>query len=113
MLRSFRLANHRSFRDEHELLLMPSYDNDGDVVPVAAVFGANASGKSNLFNGLKFMSSFIVGWGTREPRSGIPRSPFRLESKSLLEPSSFTVELVLKGIRYVYGFTVDNEQVRA
>lgn len=33
MLRSFRLANHRSFRDEHELLLMPSYDNDRDVVP--------------------------------------------------------------------------------
>jgi AAA15 family ATPase/GTPase len=44
VLRSFRLANHRSFRDEHEFLLMPSYDNDRDVVPVAAVFGANASG---------------------------------------------------------------------
>lgn len=48
MLRSFRLANHRSFRDEQELLLMPAYDNDREVVPVAAVFGANASGKSNL-----------------------------------------------------------------
>ena len=48
MLRSFRLANHRSFRDEHELLLMPSYDNDRDVVPVAAVFGANASGNTTL-----------------------------------------------------------------
>jgi uncharacterized protein len=48
VLRSFRLANHRSFRDEHEFLLMPSYDNDRDVVPVAAVFGANASGKTTL-----------------------------------------------------------------
>lgn len=112
MLRSFRLANHRSFRDEHELLLMPSYDNDRAVVPVAAVFGANASGKSNLLNGLKFMSSLVVDWGAREPRSGIPRSPFRLEPKSLLEPSGFTVELVLNSIRYVYGFTVDDEQVR-
>jgi uncharacterized protein len=48
VLRSFRLSNHRSFRDEHELLLMPSYDNDREVVPVAAVFGANASGKTTL-----------------------------------------------------------------
>jgi AAA15 family ATPase/GTPase len=50
MLRRFLLANHRSFRGEHELLLMPSYDNDWDVVPVAAILGANASGKSNLLD---------------------------------------------------------------
>ncbi|HEY6422550.1 MAG TPA: ATP-binding protein [Pseudonocardiaceae bacterium] len=111
MLRSFRLANHRSFRDEHELLLMPSYDNDRDVVPVAAVFGANASGKSNLLDGLRLVSDLVRGWGTREPRSGIPRSPFRLEPKSLLEPSSFQVELVLDGVRYAYGFAVDDERV--
>jgi uncharacterized protein len=59
VLRSFRLANHRSFRDEHELLLMPSYDNDRDVVPVAAVFGANASGKSNLLDGLRLMYTLV------------------------------------------------------
>lgn len=111
MLRSFRLANHRSFRDEHELLLMPSYDNDRDVVPVAAVFGANASGKSNLLDGLRLMSELVRGWGTREPGSGIPRTPFRLDPRSLLESSSFAVELVLDGVRYVYGFVIDDERV--
>lgn len=111
MLRSFRLANHRSFRDEQELLLMPSYDNDREVVPVAAVFGANASGKSNLIDGLRLMLSLVRGWGRREPDSGIPRSPFRLERESLLEPSRFEVELVLEGVRYVYGFAVDDERV--
>lgn len=111
MLRSFRLANHRSFRDEHELLLMPSYDNDHDVVPVAAVFGANASGKSNFLDGLRLMSDLVRGWSTREPGSGIPRSPFRLDPKSLLEPSSFQVELVLGGVPYAYGFAVDDERV--
>lgn len=49
MLRSFRVANHKSFRDEAELLLMPAYDKSRPVVPAAAIFGANASGKSNLF----------------------------------------------------------------
>lgn len=114
MLRSFRLANHRSFRDEHELQLMPlkpSYDNDREVVPVAAVFGANASGKSNLIGGLQLMSRLVRGWGKREPGSGIPRSPFRLEPRSLLEPSTFEIELVLAAGRYVYGFVVDDERV--
>jgi len=111
MLRSFRLANHRSFRDEHELLLMPSYDNDRAVIPVAAVFGANASGKSNLLDGLRLMQLLVLGWERSEPESGIPRSPFRLVPKSLLDPSSFAVELVLGGVRYVYGFAVDDVRV--
>ena len=111
MLRSFRLANHRSFRDEHEFLLMPSYDNDHDVVPVAAVFDANASGKSNFLDGLRLMSDLVRGWSTREPGSGIPRNPFRLDPKSLLEPSSFQVELVLNGVPHAYGFAVDEQRV--
>ncbi|MGH3836942.1 MAG: AAA family ATPase, partial [Pseudonocardiaceae bacterium] len=73
--------------------------------------GANASGKSNLLDGLRLMSNLVQGWGTRKLKSGIPRSPFRLEPKSLLEPSSFVVELVLDGVRYVYGFAVDDERV--
>ncbi|MGH3824140.1 MAG: AAA family ATPase [Pseudonocardiaceae bacterium] len=111
MLRSFRLANHRSFRDEQELLLMPSYDNDRDVVLLAAVFGANASGKSNLVDGLRLMWNLVRGWGRREPDSGIPRRPFRLERESLLKPSRFEIELVLEGVRYIYGFAVDDERV--
>lgn len=51
MLRSFRLANHRSFRDEHELLLMPAYDNDRDVVAVAAVLTLLANSVVGLFCG--------------------------------------------------------------
>lgn len=111
MLRSFRLANHRSFRGEHELLLMPSHDNDREVVPVAAVFGANASGKSNLLDGLRLMSDLVRSWSTPEPGSGIQRNPFQLEPQSLLAPSSFAVELVLGEVRYTYGFKFDDERV--
>lgn len=114
MLRSFRLGNHRSFRDEHELLLMPFYDNEQDVVLIAAVYGANASGKSNLFDGLRFMAALVNRWRPREPESGsgIDRAPFRLSPNSLLEPSVFVVELVLQGVRHTYGFAVDDERVR-
>ncbi|MGH3996910.1 MAG: AAA family ATPase, partial [Pseudonocardiaceae bacterium] len=118
MLRSFRLANHLSFRDAHELLLMPSQDNDRNVVPVTAVYGANASGKSNLLDGLQLMSNLVQRWSTREPQGWrtpeprpIQRTPFRLQSKWLLEPSSFAVELVLGEMRYDYGFKFDDVRI--
>jgi uncharacterized protein len=56
VLRSFRMGNHRSFQHEAELLLMPAYDRSRSVVPVAAVYDANASGKSNLVDGLRFIA---------------------------------------------------------
>jgi uncharacterized protein len=114
VLRSFRLGNHRSFRDEQELLLMPAYDNEREVVSVAAIYGANASGKSNLLHGLRFMATRVGSWGPRDPRprSGIARTPFRLSPSSLSEPSVFVVELVLDDVRNTYGFTVDDERVR-
>ncbi len=111
MLRSFRLSNHRSFRDEQEVLLMPAYANERGVVPIAAVYGANASGKSNLLDGLRFMRALVVGQ-VPEAGSGIDRQPFKLNPGSLLEPSVFAVEVVLTGVRYVYGFSVDDEHVR-
>ena len=84
MLRSFRIANHKSIKDEQELVLLPSYDKDRLVVPVAAIFGANASGKSNLLDGLRFMQyaarSSFAEW---EPGVPIPRSPFKLDPASL------------------------------
>lgn len=114
MLRSFRLGNHRSFRDEQELLLMPSAQGDErSAVPVAAIYGANASGKSNLLNGLEFMRSAVLeSFALWEPEGAIPRSPFKLTRGARQEPSVFVIELVTDGRRYTYGFALDDDCVR-
>ena len=109
MLRSFRLGNHRSFRQEQELLLMPAYDRGRGVVPVAAIYGANASGKSNLVNGLRLMANLVRSSPLFEPGSRVPREPFRPEGAG--EPSVFVVEIVVGGVRWTYGFAVDGERV--
>ncbi|MGZ3143107.1 AAA family ATPase [Lentzea chajnantorensis] len=112
MLRSFRLGNHRSFRDERELLLMPAYSKDRDVLPVAAIYGANASGKSNLLDGLKFMSDAVRhSFASWPEERGVPRQPFKLGG-SVDRPSVYVVELIESGIRYTYGFELDDERVR-
>lgn len=110
MLRSFRLGNHRSFRDEQELLLIPAYSKDREVLPVAAVYGANASGKSNLLTGLWFMVEAVRdSFAAWDPTLGVPRSRFKLDD--IERPSVFVVELILEGVRYTYGFEVDQFEV--
>jgi uncharacterized protein len=113
VLRSFRVANHRSIRDEQELLLMPAYDKHRAVVPVAAIFGANASGKSNLLNAMRFMQTAVrASYAEWEPGGGIPRQPFRLVPGRADDPSVYVVDLNLADVRHVYGFVIDDDQIR-
>jgi hypothetical protein len=114
MLLSFRFKNYRSFRDEAALLLTPAYRSPDSALKVAGIFGANASGKSNLITSLMFMSNF-VGTSDREsePGLGVRNLPFRLNTASETEPSYYTVDLLLDGIRHTYGFSVSSERVHS
>lgn len=116
MLLSFRFANHRSFRDEQQLNLLPVYGEDDaepwDAVPVAGIFGANASGKSNVINAFEYMSR-MVGQSDREsePGQGPRRQPFRLNRETAAQPSSYAADLVIADVRHTYGFTIDDHGV--
>lgn len=113
MLRSFRFANHRSFRDEQELCLLPVYDRAGrSVVQVAAIYGANASGKSNVLDAFRFMAEAVQhSYAQWDPAGAIPRLPFRLSPEGAAEPSWFAVDVVAEGVRYEYGFSLDDGRV--
>ncbi|GHC95869.1 hypothetical protein GCM10007079_47810 [Nocardiopsis terrae] len=118
MLLSFRVENHKSIREEQQLLLTPTYDDarpesaDWEAITVAGIFGANASGKSNLLNALSFMRD-TVRWSMNhgEPGGGIRREPFALDAEAAADPSVFVVDLMLSGVRHTYGFAIDDEQV--
>lgn len=119
MLLSFRFANHRSFRDEQQLNLTPAYErlrDDADLapatVPVAGIFGANASGKSNVISALDYLRR-MVGTSDRETEPGLGprRQPFRLDPAIASEPSSYAVDLMLDQVRHTYGFTLNDEQI--
>jgi len=112
MLRSFRVANHRSFRDEAELLLLPAYDKSRPVVPVTGIFGANASGKSNLLDALRWLQAAVrESYAQWEPGTGIPRTPFRLDPDASANPSTYCVELILDDVRYTYGVELDDHRI--
>jgi uncharacterized protein len=112
MLRSFRVANHKSIHSEAELLLAPVYDKNRQAVPVAAILGANASGKSNLLDALRWMQQAVrTSYASWEAGSGVPRTPFRLDVTASVEPSLYAVDLLLDGVQYVYGFSATDERI--
>ncbi len=102
MLLRFGVANHRSIRDYQELFLTASkrIKREGisipvpmlqqEAVPVVAIYGPNASGKSNLMDALDEIGRAIVrshqASGATDP---IPRSPFLLDTKAVKEPTRF------------------------
>lgn len=127
VLLAFRGANVRSFRDEFELSMVAPPRAPKDpfweipwrednqtvaVLPVAAILGANASGKTNVLRAINGMGSFVRrSFRNLNPGEKIPRSRFLLDSISRDAPSRFEVDLVLSGIRYEYGFVITDEEV--
>lgn len=127
VLLSFRARNARSFRDEFEFSLLATGmaertyvrevpwregGSPASVLPVAAVFGANGSGKSNLLKVMDDMRGHVLhSFRLGDPEGGIPRRPFVLDARTRDEPTSFEIDVVLDGVRYEYGFTLDSERV--
>ncbi len=127
VLISFTAENVRSFRDEFKLDLLATalaeptvrrevpWREDGSpiyVLPAAGIFGANASGKTNVLRAMDDLRSLVLSsFRLGRPGGGLLRRPFLLDESSASRPSRFEVDLVLHGIRHQYGVTIDSERV--
>src|SRR6266700_4109033 len=123
MLIRFRVENHRSIKDEQEISFVAAPLKDSpekttsvekygiDLLRVAGIYGANASGKSTVLDALQFMKKAVVdSHNAWKPDGGIPRKPFLLDTKSLSSPSLFEVDILLNEARYTYGFVIDSSE---
>lgn len=121
MLIQFRVENHRSLRDEQVLSLVAASDK-ADVhllrpeglgealVPVVGIYGANASGKSNVLAAIAFMRRAVLDSQRRWNVDGTPREPFLLSDKES-EPSLYEVDVIIDGVRYRYGFQLSESRI--
>lgn len=124
MLLRFQVTNHASIRDEQEISFIadavaphrvetPVPASTHRTVPVAAVYGPNASGKSNVLDALDWTGKAVHRSFARwTPDQGIPRRPFSLRPDARTYPSTYEIDFVVGGVRYTYGFEVDDERVR-
>ncbi|MEU7002483.1 ATP-binding protein [Nonomuraea sp. NPDC046570] len=118
MLLRFRVANHRSIRDEQTLSFM-AVPRRGEpkqlsTVRAAGVYGANASGKSNVLDALRWMISAVqVSHRQWDPAGGIPHRHFKLSATGADTPSFYELDFLHENVRYSYGFEVNGSQVLA
>ncbi|MFJ6568932.1 ATP/GTP-binding protein [Streptomyces sp. NPDC091292] len=129
MLLRFRVANVRSLRDEQELSFVAPGEreqaaarevplSDGRRIPVytvLGVFGANASGKSNVITALKNMRHAVLrSYAEWTSHDGIPRDEFALDPKAVTETSLYEADIVLDDhVRWTYGFELGQRRVEA
>lgn len=129
MLIQFNFRNFKSFREEASLDLSAAKMTEFSdrvvtvgserILPVAAIYGANASGKSNIYNAFEYMAEYVADsfkYGDDEENFDEFRpTPFLFDSISADAESSFEVYFTIpedKSERvYNYGFCIDREGV--
>lgn len=126
MIIDFSVANFRSIQAEQTLSMnaeggrarlpnnyTPIEDGKLAVLRSAAVFGANASGKTNLLRAIAALKWLVVSSGGRkEGQKILPYEPFRLASSSSDAPIHIEVEFVVRsGARYQYSVTFRRDVV--
>lgn len=126
MLVEFRVKNFRSLRDEQVLSLVASKDKKlrethtfatglaavPNVLRSAVIYGANASGKSNLLKALQYMRGVVVESAADvKPGQVYSIQPFKLDTASATQASEFEVTFILDSIRYQYGFAMTAQRI--
>lgn len=133
MLLQFNFKNFKSFKDDTILDLtatkISEFSNhvvsvaNEKILPVAAIFGANASGKSNVQEAFRYMAMYVINsleYGDesdskKKSSKFYKPTPFLFDNNSKTAESLFEVYFIdseENGAKtYNYGFTVDNNGV--
>ncbi len=121
MLIEFSITNFLSFKDKNTFTMLASSDNllednyvsigNDNILKMTAIYGANASGKTNLFKILAMVSHMIKNSNYVDPNSMLPIIPFKFDDNTANKPSEFEIKFIVNGIRYLYEFKADCKRI--
>lgn len=126
MLIEFRVKNYLCFKDEAVLSMVASSKLKGNdeslfenhsfskykLLKSCGIYGANASGKTNLFKAFKFLCVFAVhSFTSLQANDSIGVFPFLLNSETENDSSFFEVTFIQEDTRYRYGFEINDKSV--
>ena len=133
MFIQFAFKNYKSFRDDTVLDLSATKITEHNervvtigkerMLPTAAIYGANASGKSNVIEAFRFMTTYVMdslNYGGEMSKKGsksrvVRRTPFLFDTNSKNEDSTFEVFFITSedmGCKtYNYGFALNDDGV--
>lgn len=125
MLIEFHARNFRSLRDNQVLSFVAASDKSlaetntiqsglkaaPRLVRSAVIYGANASGKSNVIKALQYMRGVVAESASLQPSQTFNVQPFRMDAVSSNQPTAFEATFILDGVRYQYGFELTSQRV--
>ena len=126
MLVEFSVTNYKSIKQEARFSLVANRGTEhrekNVVVPTmqpgvrsdpllraAAIYGANAAGKTNVLKAMDAMRTMV-----RRSARGLdelPVEPFRFDSETAREPTTLEATLIAEGVRYQYGFSANRTAI--
>lgn len=120
MIVNFSLENWMSFKEQISFSMVASREQQHSkrlpeirkyrmkLLPIASIYGGNASGKTNFFKALSFAKRMVVN-GT-QPDSLIAVEPFLLDSTSE-QPTRFKFELLIDDMVYEFSFSLTKKAI--
>lgn len=124
MLLEFSVSNYLSFKQKATLSMLATSIKEHvdtnifsteryDLLKGAVIYGANASGKSNMVRAMSTMRRLVLQSFEQSSADDLDIIPFLLNTDTEHKPSFFETVFLIDNIRYRYGFEVDNNNIRA
>jgi AAA15 family ATPase/GTPase len=120
MLVEFKVNNFRSIKDTVIFSMLTASKDEGNCFEVrnynllrsSIIYGANASGKSNLLKAMAFMGRFVLNrYKIMQSTDQLPYDPYLLSTETENESSTFEIVFFIGEIKYRYGFEIDSDVV--
>lgn len=123
MLLEFKVSNYRSIGEEQTISLIPVqnqkdqtqniiHKNKYNALNAIALYGANASGKSNILKAMSLLSRIVHISARTSSTTKLPHDPFLLREGWDNRPTSFEILFVIEDKRYRYGFEFNANEIQ-
>lgn len=121
MLLQFSVENYMSIKEKVVFSMLASSDKElsenliesksEKCLKSAVIYGANASGKTNLLKAINSVIFMISNSNNMQPGMNLPIIPFKFDTEYSKKPSSFEFIMIINDIKYVYGFVADSNKI--
>lgn len=121
MIINFSVKNFRSIKDTVEIAFNASSDKAHlnfvtatkycNILNATAIYGLNASGKSNLIRAMQIFTGLVTLSVKNENLLSQVIVPFAFDQECINITSEFNINFICDNIRYEYGFSADNKQI--
>lgn len=126
MISDIYFKNYRSFKDDCNFTMEASSSeaksdnvfttpisdsNTEDLLKIAIIYGANASGKTNIIRLLYSLRSVISKPSETQGGEGVKiYDPFRLDGESDNQPTEVSINFIIDGIKYIYSLKYNQDE---